>query len=280
MQKSGDRMAAVMEELQARSQLYSETTVAIEEPNYNCPKCKDTGSYLIRKKNGYYIRGVEVEQDYYVVCECSRILKINKLIKSSAITKAFQKMSLKNFSTDNVHPKVVEMKSKAKQYYAAFEEIRGFRQNSIMLIGQPGCGKTHLLTAISNYLMHTKQVPVLYFPYKDGLNNIAANNFERKNEIMDRMKEVDVLFIDDLFKPIGGKVNVKSWQTEIIFEVVNSRYLSNKPLLISSELSLDDMLYIDEALTSRLFEMSQDFIVTIEKDKKANYRLGKIFEKR
>lgn len=93
-------------------------------------------------------------------------------------------------------------------------------------------------------------MPVLYFPYKDGLNNIAANNFERKMEIMTQMKEVDVLFIDDLFKPFGGKVNVKSWQTEVIFEVVNARYLSNKPLLISSELSLDDMLYIDEALTS------------------------------
>ncbi|WP_235617171.1 DnaA ATPase domain-containing protein [Lysinibacillus mangiferihumi] len=279
MKRMGDRMAAVMEELKARSQLCSETTV-VEEPNYNCPKCKDTGSYLVRKKNGYYIRGVEVEQDYYVECECSKMFKINRLIKSSAITEEFQKMSFKNFSTDDVHPKVVEMKSKANQYYAAFDDIRGFRQNSIMLIGQPGCGKTHLLTAISNYLMHAKQVPVLYFPYKDGMNNIAANNFERKNEIMDRMKEVDVLFIDDLFKPIGGKVDVKPWQTEVIFEVVNYRYLNNKPLLISSELSLDDMLYIDEALTSRLFEMAQDFTVTIPKDMKVNYRLRKVFEHR
>lgn len=273
-------MAEVMEELMARSKQYLKTTVAIEETQYNCSKCKDTGSYLVRKKNGYYIRGVEVEQDYYVVCECNMMLKINRLIELSAITKEFQKMSLKNFSTDNVHPKVVEMKSKVKQYYAAFEAIRGFRQNSIMLVGQPGCGKTHLLTALSNYLIYSKQVPVLYFPYKDGLNKIAANNFERKMEIMTQMKEVDVLFIDDLFKPIGGKVNVKSWQTEVIFEVVNARYLSNKPLLISSELSLDDMLYIDEALTSRLFEMTQDFIVTIPKDKKMNYRLRKLFEKR
>lgn len=55
--------------------------------------------------------------------------------------------------------------------------------------------------------MHAKQVPVLYFPYKDGMNNIAANNFERKDEIMNHMKEIDVLFIDDLFKPIGGKLD-------------------------------------------------------------------------
>lgn len=264
----------------------SETTV-VEELNYNCSKCKDEGGYLVRKKAGETTllqNGTEVilqyDTDEWQQCECAKIRQLNRLIKSSAITEEFQKMSLKNFSTEDVHPKVVEMKSKANQYYAAFDEIRGFRQNSIMLIGQPGCGKTHLLTAISNYLMHAKQVPVLYFPYKDGMNNIAANSFERKNEIMDRMKEVDVLFIDDLFKPIGGKVDVKPWRAEVIFEVVNYRYLNNKPLLISSELSLDDMLYIDEALTSRLFEMAQDFTVTIPKDMKVNYRLRKVFEHR
>lgn len=260
-----------------KSQEYSETTAAIEESSYNCLKCKDTGSYLVRKKNGYYVRGVEIEQDYYVECECSKMLKTNRLIRSSAITEEFQKMSFKNFTSDGVHPIVAEMKSKANQYYTAFDDIKNLRQNSIMLIGQPGCGKTHLLTAISNYLMHIKQVPVLYFPYKDGMNDIAANNFERKNEIMERMKSVDVLFIDDLFKPIGGKVDVKHWQTEIIFEVVNYRYLNNMPLLISSELSLDDMLYIDEALTSRLFEMAEDFTVTVKKDMKINYRLRKVF---
>lgn len=276
-----------MVKLKAKSQAFSETTVATEEPVYNCVKCKDEGGYMVRKKAGETTllqNGTEIILKYdteeWQKCECAKIRQLNRLIKSSAITEEFQKMSFKNFSTDGVHPKVAEMKSKANQYYAAFDEIKGYRQNSIMLIGQPGCGKTHLLTAISNYLMHTKQVPVLYFPYKDGMNNIAANNFDRKNEIMERMKEVAVLFIDDLFKPIGGKVDVKPFQAEIIFEVVNYRYLNNKPLLISSELTLDDMLYIDEALTSRIFEMAEDFTVTIPKDMKVNYRLRKVFENR
>jgi DNA replication protein DnaC len=283
-------MAAVLEELKTRSQDYSATIAANEETNYNCPTCKDEGGYIVRKKAGEttlirignhfkYIL-LKYDTDEWQQCACLKMHQLIRLIESSEITEEFQKMSFKNFSTDDVHPIVVKMKSKANQYYAAFEQIKGIRQNSIMLIGQPGCGKTHLLTAISNYLMHTKRVPVLYFPYKDGINNIAANNFERKNEIMNRMKAIDVLFIDDLFKPIGGRVDVKSWQSEIIFEVVNYRYLNNRPLLISSELSLDEMLYIDEALTSRLFEMAQDFTVTIQKDKKMNYRLRKIFENR
>lgn len=116
----------------------------------------------------------------------------------------------------------------------------------------------------------------MYFPYKDGMNEMAANNFEKKVIILERMKEVDVLFIDDLFKPIGGKIDVKSWQADIIFEVVNYRYLNNKPLLISSELSLDELLYIDEATASRIFEMAENFTVTIRRDININYRLRNV----
>ena len=39
--------------------------------------------------------------------------ELNRLIKSSEITEEFQKRSFKNFSTDGLHPKVVEMKSNA-----------------------------------------------------------------------------------------------------------------------------------------------------------------------
>lgn len=280
MQKTGDRMATVMEELRARSQVFSETTVATEAPYYNCHKCKDTGSYFVRKKNGYFIRGIEVEQDYYVECECAKMRKINRLIKSSAITEKFRAKGFGNFDTDGRSAVVCKMKEKALQYYTAFDDIRETVQNSVLFIGQPGCGKTHLLIAIANNLMAKKVVPVAYFPYQDGMNEISANDFEKKNDIIHRMKEVDVLFIDDLFKPIGGVVKVHKWQADIIAEVVNHRYLNLKPMLISSELYLDDMLSVDEALASRIFEMAEDFTVTIERNVKANYRLRKVLDGR
>lgn len=124
--------------------------------------------------------------------------------------------------------------------------------------------------------MQKKQIPVLYFPYKDGMNNISANNYACKDEIIQQIKQVEMLFIDDLFKPIGGKVKVYDWQAEIIFEIINHRYLNKLPLLISTELNFMSMAEVDEALASRIFEMASDFTVTVPKNMMNNYRLRKL----
>lgn len=269
--------------MKQKSQQCSETT---SHQEYNCPKCKDEGGYLIKKlagettlvRNGDQLEEIVLQYDTeeWTQCECSIMQKINRLTKSSEITEEFQKMAFSNFETDGRDSDIQIMKDKCLQYYVSFNEIKSTRKNSVLLIGQPGAGKTHLLTAISNSLIKKRVVPVMYFPFKDRMNEISANNFEKKIDIMECMKQVDVLFIDDLFKPIGGKIDVKPFQAEIIFEVVNYRYLNNKPLLISSELSLDELLYVDEATASRIFEMAEDFTVTIKKDMKLNYRLRKV----
>lgn len=219
-----------------------------------------------------YKRDTEVYQE----CTCAKMRKINRLIKSSAITEEFQKMGFGNFDESTVDTHIAEMKQRAMQYYTHFDAIRTERINSALFSGQPGCGKTHLLTAISNNLMHKKQVPVLYFPYRDGMNNISANGFAEKDHIMQQMKEVDVLFIDDLFKPIGGKPTMKDWMVEIIFEVVNHRYLNKKPMLISTELTFNQLVDIDEALASRIFEMASDFTVIVPHNVLNNYRFKKL----
>lgn len=217
-------------------------------------------------------------------CECAKMRKINRLIKSSGITEEFRKMTFGNFDDSNVHVQVKKMKEIALMYYKHFDVMRNTRVNSALFIGQPGCGKTHLLTAVSNNLMYKKQVPVMYFPFRDGMNDIAANDFARKQEIMQHMKEVEVLFVDDLFKPIGGKLEydrqgnpkIVKWQADIMFEVINHRYLNKLPVLISTELMIDELIRIDEALTSRIFEMAQDYTVTVEKNMDNNYRFRKL----
>lgn len=278
-----DRFKQIMEEMKRKSQQTSTNDSETTQAQYDCPKCKDEGGFIIRRKAGEVIlnfKGEEVElqhdTDQWVECECSKIRKINRLMKSSEITEEFQKMGFGNFSTENRPQVVHDMKAVCLKFYESFNEIRSSRKNSVLLIGQPGSGKTHLLMAVSNNLIQKRVVPVMYFPYKDGMNEIAENNFGRKSEIMHRMKEIDVLFIDDLFKPIGGKIDVKQWQAEIIFEVVNYRYLNNKPLLVSSELSLSELIYVDEATASRIFEMAEDYTVTVPKDMHSNYRLRNV----
>ncbi|MGF9979306.1 hypothetical protein [Viridibacillus arvi] len=46
-----------------------------------------------------------------------------------------------------------------------------------------------------------------------------------------------------------------------MYEIINHRYLNYKPMLISSELGFGELVTINEALGSRIFEMCEGFAV-------------------
>ncbi|WP_168193866.1 DnaA ATPase domain-containing protein [Lysinibacillus sp. SGAir0095] len=272
--------------MKARSHKTSETnliTSQVDESQYICSKCKDEGGYLHKKLKGETVQGLhgpynlQRDTEFWVDCSCLEIKRVQRIVKASAITDKFKDRGFKNFSLEGKPNVIAEMRQIAIDYYRAFESIKDSEQNSIMFSGQPGCGKTHLLMAISNGLMREKIVPVAYFPYQDGMREIAANKFEKKDEIVNKMCQVEVLFIDDLFKPIGEKVSVHKWQGDIIAEVTNYRYLNAKPMLISTEISpLGLMELFDEAAASRMIEMASDYTKTISKDMRLNHRLRKV----
>jgi len=56
--------------------------------------------------------------------------------------------------------------------------------------------------------------------------------------------------------------------------VINYRYLNHLPVMVSSELTVDELCDIDEALGTRIYQMCQDFTVVIKGDRKQlNHRL-------
>lgn len=221
---------------------------------------------------------------YSKQCECVLKRKSNRLMKASEITEEFKKLGFKNFITDGKSQVIVDAYECAVEYLQEYQTIKNNRQNSIALLGQPGAGKTHLLTAISNNLINKMQVSVLYFPYVEGFNDLK-DDFDRLEEKLERMKNVDVLFIDDLFKPVSVQIKegrikkprATEWQIEQTYAVINYRYLNHKPILVSSELTVDEIVDVDEALGTRIYQMCQDFTVVIQGDRKQlNYRLAGI----
>ena len=177
------------------------------------------------------------------------------MFKSSNISGEFQHITFDNFVLDG-RPECVHNAYNAVQHYLAnFESLRGTANNSIALLGVPGSGKTHLLIAAANALL-AQGVGVLYFPWVEGSNELR-DAVAKKADVqakIDAMKNVDVLFIDDLFK---GRKEVKDFQLEWLFEVVNYRYLNHLPMMVSSERYFDQILSIDEGIGRRIFERSR-----------------------
>ena len=58
----------------------------------------------------------------------------------------------------------------------------------------------------------------------------------------------------------------------MMYEIVNYRYMNQLPMIISTEKSLKELIQFDEAIGSRIIEMSREHVVVF-KDKSLNYRL-------
>ena len=84
------------------------------------------------------------------------------------------------------------------------------------------------------------------------------------------VKTADILYIDDFFKTRRGDF-VSTADVNATFKIINYRYNEELPTIISSELSLQQIVEIDEALGSRIAEMANHKIF-IERDPQKNYR--------
>lgn len=96
----------------------------------------------------------------------------------------------------------------------------------------------------------------------------AVVNDEEYGRIVDPLKRVKVLYIDDLFK--GGAP--KEADIKLAFEILNYRYADQKLLtVISSERTIEELLDIDEAVGSRIYERSRGYYLPLDGMK--NWRL-------
>lgn len=226
---------------------------------YKCNICKDTTLILYKDKSGH---------EYAKNCECREKVIAQNLMRASGISDDDAQKGFKGFETFN-EPILVNAKNTCISYFQNFKNMEEQRINSVMLCGKSGRGKTTLGLAIANNLL-TSGVGVRYMPYRDVVTSLKQQLGADKycyNENMYKLQNARVLFIDDLLK---GKVNESD--INIMYELINYRYLQRKPMIISTEKTIEELLEFDEAIASRLIEMSKGYIVTFD-NSVPNYRL-------
>lgn len=140
-----------------------------------------------------------------------------------------------------------------KHYALNFDE---FGYESLLIWGDPGNGKTMLVAAVHNHLKQQGKT-VVFITMPELLGKIKAtfnrNNIESEEQIMKGLMACDLLIIDDL-----GAEKVSDWVQETIFRIIDGRVKCKKPILATSNLSieqLDDKL--GKRISDRLTEVSQ-----------------------
>lgn len=225
-----------------------------------CELCNGTTWIFYRNEEGY---------DMAKPCQCRERVIANRLFTSSGISEEDGKKGFNGFNTFNEQA-LINAKNTSISYVQNFKKIENERINSIMLCGSSGRGKTTLGLAVANNLI-SSGVGVRYMPYRDEVTALKQQLADKNKYIYDdhiyRLKNARVLFIDDLLK---GKIN--ETDINILYEIINFRYLQRKPVIISTEKTLEQLLDFDEAIGSRLIEMSKGYIVVFD-NSTPNYRL-------
>ena len=100
----------------------------------------------------------------------------------------------------------------------------------ILFYGNSGTGKTFASSCIGNYLMERgKSVMALNLGLY--LARLKSDWSRTETEILDKISECDLLIIDDF-----GAERITDWVLEKVFLLIDVRYKSEKPIIISTNL--------------------------------------------
>ena len=107
-------------------------------------------------------------------------------------------------------------------------------------MGSCGNGKTFMSACIGNALIE-KEYSVYMTSISDLVNLMSKDFGNNRPELIEKLSNVDLLILDDL-----GTENIldgrKSNTIELTYKIIDSRYISNKPMIISTNLDISAML--------------------------------------
>ncbi|MCS7215067.1 MAG: chromosomal replication initiator protein DnaA [Thermodesulfovibrio sp.] len=133
---------------------------------------------------------------------------------------------------------------------AAFRvaENPGYAYNPLFIYGGVGLGKTHLITAIGNYILDkNNEINVCYISSEQFTGEfVSAIRHEKMPEFRSKYRTVDVFLVDDI-QFIAGKDSTQ----EEFFHTFNELYSKQKQIVISSDRPPMEISAITDRLRSR-----------------------------
>jgi DNA replication protein DnaC len=217
--------------------------LSVYEPQWDCPKCQDRGFVEPGEK-----------------CDCQKNIEWAARWNNSGLApgqaeQTFDLFSLYWYEDQAAYRRILE-----ETLLFAEKVSSGGRPENLLLYGPVGTGKTHLCSAVANYVLQAGKT-VLYLKIGKILDWIRQSRFEdfsrrdKSMEALNSLYQVDLLIIDDL-----GTESLTDFTQEQMLYLLDERVVHGLPWMISTNLTPDEMEeHYENRLSDRLLGLSKVF---------------------
>ncbi len=159
--------------------------------------------------------------------------------------RGFTDPAMREWTFANDNDKCPQMKH--ARFYVEHWDTMQEENIGYLLWGGVGTGKSYFAGCIANALME-QEVAVRMTNFALILNDLTAS-FEGRNEYISRLCRAPLLILDDFGMERGTEYGL-----EQVYNVIDSRYRSRRPLIVTTNLSLQDLQHPQDTAHARIYD--------------------------
>lgn len=186
------------------------------------------------------------------ICECK--VKERKAYEEQRLREEFERRRKACFPEAKMKQWTFEIDDRENEkisdamirYTEQFKEFFNDGQG-LLLSGTIGTGKTFFAACIANRLID-KGYRILMTSFSRLVNDIQAT-FDGKQEIIDSLNRYPLVIFDDL-----GVERNSEFMQEMVFNIIDSRYKSGLPFIITTNLSLEEIKKPKDLSCARIYD--------------------------
>lgn len=245
----------------------------IKDGHVYCKVCHE-------RKDGKALEFFGKQMIFKTACKCDRDREAKEKERQKQLeierlkSICFTSMIQWSYTFENYQGKENQSLIIAKNFVEDYEKMK--KENiGLLFYGSVGSGKTYLACSIANSLIEQYQISVKIRNFAQIINELQKSSFDfDKNAYIESLVNTSVLILDDL-----GIERDTSYAKEQVYNIVNSRYLKQKPTIFTTNLSYDTIQNCKDSVEyqriySRIIEMcipvmvaGEDFRKFIQRDK-------------